>query len=129
MRIKTLSLVALTATLASGNLFAQVSGAGTSGSAGFQVGGNTVTAATSSNALSFVVPVGGAGSVTVTGASGGAVTVSVGSAGSAAISQLGGSFGGPGTYVLTDAAGNTITVVVGADGNVASISAGDTSNS
>ncbi|ROH87895.1 hypothetical protein ED208_14405 [Stagnimonas aquatica] len=130
MRIKTLSLVALTVTtLASTNLFAQSSGQGGSGSSGFQVGGNTVTATTSSNALSFVVPVGAVGSITVSSASGGTITISVGSPGSSAITQLGGTFGGPGTYVLTDSAGNTITVVVGEDGNVASISEGDTSNS
>ena len=131
MRMKTLSVVALTiATLASTNLFAQGSGqGGGSGSSGFQVGGNTVTATTSSNALSFVVPVGVSGSITVTSAAGGTITISVGSPGASAITQLGGSFGGPGVYVLTDSAGNTITVVVGEDGNIASISEGDTSNS
>ena len=121
MRMKTLSVVALTiATLASTNLFAQGSGqGGGSGSSGFQVGGNTVTATTSSNALSFVVPVGVSGSITVTSAAGGTITISVGSPGASAITQLGGSFGGPGVYVLTDSAGNTITVVVGEDGNIA----------
>jgi hypothetical protein len=122
---KHFSFVIALAALASTNLWAQGSGAGISGSPGFQVGGNTVVATTSSNALSFVVPMGG-GSVTTNTASG-SVTVSTGTSGTSAITQLGGSFKGPGVYVLTDAAGNEVTIVVGDNELVSSISEGDTS--
>lgn len=132
MRIKILSLTLFAAVIGSTNLWAQGSGQGggsgngVSGSAGFQIGGNTVTANTVANALSFVIPSGGGAVVVIT--SSGPVTITVGSAGSSSIAQVGGSFDGPGAYVLTDPSGNTVTIVVGEDGSITSVSEGDTTS-
>jgi len=88
-----------------------------SGSVLFQVGAEATTAAVSSTAISYTIPISG----------GGSVALYVGGPGSSISQVAPGGFSGPGTYVLTDSTGAKITVVVDAYGNIASITEGDNS--
>ncbi|MDP3858082.1 MAG: hypothetical protein Q8Q73_10040 [Stagnimonas sp.] len=109
---KNVFAIAAVAIAVSGTAFAQVSNDGSSGSAGFQIGGLTTTNNLSSSSMASLTGIGG--------------ILSVGASGAAAISALGGDYAGPGIYVISDASGNTITVVIGGDGLIKSVEDGDT---